>query len=294
MFHPSMAEIAAAEVSEQNRYRMAAKESFYGSAGRWMQTGWWGSLAFAVLGPVALFAYPDAGPYVGAGAGAWIFITRLGLEPLSRERKLKGVCAQEAFDCDVLGIDWNRALAPPLPPEEIRGGAGDTDLTAERDAWYPVHEPAGWPISVLICQRANAVWAWRQHRDFSHLLVVAAIVLGVLGIVFALAEGASLGRYLVTLGLPSLPAALDLSELIGRHRWAASRREQINEELEDLIKKGAAEQVEIREVQDQLFVLRRDEPDVPDRFYRRVREDYERDMRFGAEQMIAATTKGAG
>jgi hypothetical protein len=288
-----MVEIDAAETSELNRYRMAAKESFYGSATKAMEWGWWGSLAFAVLGPVALFAYPDAGSYVGAGAGLWIFITRLGLEPLARERKLNGVCAQEAFDCDVLGIDWNRSLAAPLAPEEIRGAAGEVDFAAKRDSWYPVGEPVDWPTSVLICQRSNAVWAWRQHRSFSHLLKIAAIALAGLGVVFALAEGASLGRYLVTLGLPSLPAALELIELIGRHRWAAERRQQTNEELEALIARGDARAIQIREFQDQLFLLRRDEPNVPERFYRHVREDYERDMRFGASQMNNAASGGA-
>lgn len=287
-----MAEIATAETSELNRYRMAAKESFYGSARRAMEWGWWGSWAFAVLGPLALFAYPDAGSYVGAGAGLWIFITRLALEPLARERKLNGVCAQEAFDCDVLGIDWNRSLAAPLAPEEIRSAAGEVDLAVSRDSWYPVGEPANWPTSVLVCQRSNAVWAWRQHRSFSYLLTVAAIALAGLGVVFALAEGVSLGRYLVTLGLPSLPAALELSELIGRHRWAAERRQQLNEELETLIARGDARTAQIREFQDQLFLLRRDEPSVPERFYRHVREDYERDMRFGASQMNNAASGG--
>jgi hypothetical protein len=295
MAHPSMAEIATAERADLNRLRQRAKECFYARAGVAAQVGSGIAIVFALSAPFVLALAPGAAPGLAAAAGAWIFITRFGLDRLAREWQLKGVRTQEAFDCDVLGVEPNLSLAPPLSPEEIHAaGRSKDEEQDDEDSWYPTRVQAPWPLSVLICQRSNAVWASRQHRIYSYCLIIAMIVWAAVGIVVTLAEGATLGEYLLAILLPSLPGVLDGTDLIQRHQWAADRREQINQYLEDLIFAGTGSETEIREVQDQLFLLRRDGAQVPDLFYHRLRPDYEQDMHFGAEQMIAAAPKGAG
>lgn len=283
-----MAEIAAREGTDLNRFRQAAKSRFYHRASVFGLTGSLGAILLALSAPVAFFLVPDAGPALGAAAGAWIFIARVGLDPLRAEWQLKGVCAQEAFDCDVLGVERNRSLPPPLPPEEIRSAAGELDLSKASDPWYPSSGKDPWPTSVLICQRSNAVWASRQHRSYANLLRAATIAWAALGVILAILHDASLAEYLTTLLLPSLPALLDATELSRRHFHVAAMRQRINDELETLIVAGGADDVQIRKAQDRLFELRRDSAPVPERFYRHIRDDYERDMYFGAEQMSAA------
>jgi hypothetical protein len=280
-----MPEIAVREKSEINRYRQAAKAYFYSRANRAGLIGSLGALLLALCAPVALLFVPAAGPGLGAAAGAWIFITRFGLERLRCEWQSKGVCAQEEFDCDVLGIAWNDSLARPLAPEEIRGAAGEVDLQQEAEPWYPSQGQDRWPTSVLICQRANAVWASRQHRSFALFLRAVTIGWGAIGIGLAIWHGASLEQYLTTVLLPSLPGLLDASDLSRRHLELGGRREEISYDLESLIKTGKAKDLDIRETQDRLFALRRDGAPVPEFFYRHIRDDYERDMQFGAEQM---------
>lgn len=293
MTRPSMAEIAAAEKIELSRLNQAAKNHFYGCANWVGYVGSIGALLLALCAPIALLEFPAAGPALGAIAGAWIFVTRFGLERLRGEWQLKGVLAQEAFDCGVLGIDWNRSLASPLPPEEIRGAAGELGDEAHGGPWYPSQGRDPWPISVLICQRANAVWAARQHRAFSYLLTALTVAWALFVVVLALLHGASLGDFLTTLLLPSLPGFLDATELSSRHLSLANTREIINRELEALIRSGSATPMQIREVQDRLFALRRDGAPVPKIFYERIRADYDRDMHFGAGQMSAeAGTSG--
>jgi hypothetical protein len=290
---PSMAEIAAAEKIELNRLNQAAKNYFYGRANWVGHGGSIGALLLALCAPVALLEFPAAGPALGAIAGAWIFVTRFGLERLRGEWQMKGVLAQEDFDCRVLGIKWNRSLAFPLPPEEIRGAAGQLEEETHDRPWYPSDGTDSWPISVLICQRANAVWAARQHRAFSYLLTALTIAWALFVIVLALLHGASLGEFLTTLLLPSLPGFLDATELASRHLRLANTRETINRELEALIRSGSATPLQIREIQDRLFALRRDGAPVPKIFYERIRADYDRDMHFGAAQMSAeAGTNG--
>jgi hypothetical protein len=281
-----MAQIAAAEKMRPNVLQLRAKQYFYSRAGRAEHIGSGISICLVLIGPFFLLFAPGAGPVLGAIAGAWLFVTRYGIDRLVKEWQLKGVRAQEGFDCNVLGISWNHSLAKVLAPEEVHGAASKDEAEEEKDSWYPVDIECDWPISVLICQRSNAVWASRQHRSYSYVLIAAIIAWGCLGVVLALAHRATLQEYLVTVLLPSLPALLEVSDLVKRHQWAAGQREAINEQLEGLISRGRATAIEIREVQDQLFGLRRDGANVPEWFYRRLRDDFEEDMRYGARQML--------
>jgi hypothetical protein len=289
-----MAEIAVTEKTELNRLRQRAKCYFYRQAGRAGLIGSGVALLLALCAPFVLLFVSDAGPVLGAIAGAWIFITRFGLQRFALEWQLKGVRVQEAFDCDVLGIPWNRALAAPMAPEEVHGAASKIKVAEKDDeSWYPTEVTSPWPLSVLICQRSNAVWASRQHRSYSYVLIAAMIVWAAFGLIITLAHGATLSDYLVIIILPSLPGVLDGGDLVKRHQWAAQQRDEINEHLEGLIAAGPATEIQIRETQNQLFALRRDGAQVPERFYRHLRDDYERDMRFGAEQMADGAGGGS-
>lgn len=280
-----MAQIAAAERMKLNVLQLRAKQYFYSRAVRADQIGSGISIFLVLIAPFFLLYAPGAGPVLGAIAGAWLFVKRYGTDRLVREWQLKGVRAQEGFDCNVLGISWNHSLAKVLAPEEVHGAASNESDDA-KDPWYPVDIECDWPLSVLICQRSNAVWASRQHRSYAYVLIAAMIAWGCLGVVLALAHSATLQEYLVTVLLPSLPALLELSDLVKRHQWAAGQREAINEHLEGLISREGATDFEIREVQDQLFGLRRDGANVPEWFYRRLRDDFEKDMRYGARQIL--------
>lgn len=293
MSEPSMAEIAAAEGTELSRLHLAAKGHFYRRANLVAHVGLAGAILLAFCGPVVLLEFPAAGPTLGAIAGAWIFVTRIGLERLRAYLQGKGVLAQEDFDCGVLGIEWNHSLGAPLTPEEIRGAAGELQSDAKFEPWYPSYGTDAWPTSVLICQRANAVWAARQHRAFGHLINALTVGWAAFVIILALLHDASLGEFLTTLLLPSLPGFLDATELSSRHLTLARTRDSITEEAEELIRSPKlADPLQIRELQDRLFALRRDGASVPRLFYEWIRADYERDMCFGAEQMSAAAGTG--
>jgi hypothetical protein len=305
MAHPTMPDIAANEKVEINLRRQAAARYFYKRAKQATFAGSALALGLALSAPLVLLFLPSLGPALGAIAGGWIFVTRFGIERVRREWQLKGVRAQEAFDCDVLGIEWNRSLGRPLPPEEIRAASTALDpvekktrwwrkkskVATKEQSWYPSEGNDSWPISVLICQRSNAVWASRQHRLYSYVITGVTIGWGTLGIVVALLHGAPLSEYLTTILLPSLPGLLDATEMSSRHFSVAVQREEVNEAIEELLEGDSTQDAEIREIQDRLFSLRRDGVQVPEFFYKYLQADYERDMQFGAAETSAAASR---
>jgi hypothetical protein len=294
---PSLTEIAATQNDPTSQRYQLAKAHFYKWAKILYFAGATFTLALALVAPLVLLFRPSLGPALGAIAGVWIFVSRLVLEPFRRDYQLKGATAQECFDCLVLGIPWNEALARPLPDEEIsaasRAGRRSTKRVEQARDWYAATDfRLDWPRSVLMCQRSNAVWACRQHRTYGRFLAAAAIAWFIVGIIVAVADGAALSTYLVTILLPSMPAFLDASELSRAHSSAARDRELIREQTDALIENGTAETHEIREIQDQLFRLRREAPQVPDWFYQVIRTGYEEDMKYAVDELIKRLDAG--
>jgi SMODS-associating 4TM effector domain len=285
MVGPSLADIAATQDLDVNLRRQVAARHFY-KIGKLVHFGG-ASLAvvLALSSPLVLLFQPDLGPLLGAIAGGWLFISRLFLEPFRREHQLKGAQAQELFDCTVLGIDWNDALVRRMSEEEIRKASGSLKGVERMKGWYPATGTLSWSESVLVCQRANAVWSRRQHQAYGRILAIVAGAWAVVGIAIAVADHASLGQYLTTIALPSLPALLDATEIARSHGEAASRRQVIEDQTDALLRRRGASDKDIRENQDQLFGLRRDDPLVPEWFYRLIKSNFEEDMRYAAERI---------
>jgi hypothetical protein len=215
-------------------------------------------------------------------------------EPKKEEHQAKGAAAQELFDCDVLGLTWNDALVDMPLDEDIHSASRAFDgnkkrhreLVENSKGWYPAHVNMAWPTSVITCQRANAVWARRQHRDYGLLLLLVAAGWGIAGIIIALVNDATMAAYLTTIALPSLPAVLDAVELAKRHRKASARRQALEATTSALLKGTDTAEADLREVQDQIFELRREAPPVAGWFYHLLRNRYEADMRYAAEQQV--------
>jgi hypothetical protein len=279
-----MAEIREAQNAEDNLRNRIAANGFYNQA-KWFHFGGTSvALLLALASPFVLVYRPDWGPAIGAIGGAWIFASRVLLDRFTRELKLYGATAQERFDCSVLGLDWNDALAHRLSDEEIHKASRKMKNREGAKDWYPADGDDSWPRSVLICQRTNAVWARRQHRAYSRMVVSAAVALFVVGVLVAINHSASLSDYLVTILLPSLPAFLDTSDLARAHAAASSARRLVEEQTDTHLQSGAATYDELREIQDQMFNLRREAPLVPGWFYTFIRPGYEEDMRFAAQR----------
>ncbi len=290
---PSMSSIGEWQNRDRPLRSQFAKAHYYGAANLWHVVGSSLSITFALAAPIVFLSSPKQGPLLGAFAGIWIFITRLLFDPIQRHYQAKGAVAQELFDCEVLGLGWNAALAPRPADEEIRSASRafeKSSSTMKHRNWYPTDAMLAWPISVLTCQRSNAVWARRQHNAYAILLLVLVASCGSFGIVLATYREAKLVEYLTTLAMPSLPAMLDGVEVARRQFRASASRLQFEQQIDRLLEDVVSVDLEsMRKLQDQIFALRRDAPPVAGWFYKVLRPKYEADMRYAAAQR---TTEG--
>jgi hypothetical protein len=83
-----------------------------------------------------------------------------------------------------------------------------------------------------------------------------------------------------------MPAFLDASELSKSHAAAARDRDLIRDEMDASLQSGSASGQDLREIQDQIFRLRREAPQVPEWFYRIIRPGYEEDMRHAVNELV--------
>ncbi|CAG4927411.1 S-4TM family putative pore-forming effector [Acidithrix sp. C25] len=284
---PSMHDIGVAQDSNRNLRRQEAKDRFYKIGNRWHFWGASTAIILALASPLVLVYEPDWGPLLGAIAGVWIFMSRLLFEPLKQGCQVKGASAQEMFDCDVLGLTWNDALIRQPSEEEIRSASKrfkDPKSTKKHCGWYPTDIDIAWPRSVITCQRSNTVWARRQHHAYGCFLLVSAFVWAIFGVIIALVQQATLAGYLTTVALPSLPAVLDAVDLSKKHFLASSRRQHLEDETNAMFDKNDSSHEALREIQDQIFDLRRDAPPVAGWFYWILSKTYEEDMRYAAKE----------
>lgn len=180
------------------------------------------------------------------------------------------------FDTYVLGIPWNDALTRPVAMEEI--ASASRKETPDAEPWYPDTGEATWPRDVLICQRANAVWARRQHDRYAWFVGGTAVVWALVGIGVAIVRNAELATYLITIALPSLPALLDAIDSVRDHIRASEDRDLVEESLGAHIAASDASEITLRQIQDGLFELRISAPLVPEWFYKLQRSSFEEDM----------------
>lgn len=294
---PSMADIRVSQNADRNLRRQQAKDHFYSIGNRWHFGGAGVAILLALASPFVLLYRPDWGPTFGAAAGIWIFASRLLFEPLNKKHRVCGASAQELFDCDVLGLDWNEALVSRLSDEEIhRSGSGfeKPEAIAKHSNWYPADVEMAWPRSVITCQRSNAVWARRQHMAYSSFLFVASAAWFLFGVGLSLVHKAPLSDYLTTMLLPSLPAVLDSTDLAQQHRSASARRLEIENRTNAMFDEVGVGGAELREVQDQVYEMRRSEAPVAGWFYWLISKRYEQDMQFAAAERAGSAEEHGG
>lgn len=273
---------------------VCASSHHYRRAKQWHRLRVAGTIGLALLAPVITFWAPSIGPAVATAAGIWLFLARILLARLEDNEMHSAVTAQEQFDTELFGLPWHHGLAgKTLALQDLSDAARriSPKVRALKRDWYPNADAAPWPLNVVLCQEASAVWSRRSHGQYAQVLRAVAFTWFVAGVIMGWADGVTLSAYLVQLFLPSMPAFLDALELADAHQKASERKAKIEEMTGELWARGLTDLAsvtleEIRRVQDHSYRQRRHNPQVAEWHYRLRRKHEEANMRQATERRL--------
>jgi hypothetical protein len=298
--------IGVEQNTDKQLLRLAAQRQLYATAKRVF--GW----QLLVGGPIAVgtallgIALPAVKGYVALWGMVVAAADLFWLTPWQRRLREQAARIQEAFDCDVLRLEWNglKAGAPP-DPELVREQADKYaphagSMPPLRD-WYakevdtvPLH------IGRIACQRSSCWWDSNQRRRYAALVIggVAAVVVAVWGV--ALLSPMTIEDFVLKVAAPLAPAMLLGVRQYREQTEAASRGDRLKTHAEQLWRDALAGGNEpditrrSRGLQDEIFDNRRSSPLVFDAIYRRLQGGYEVQMNHGVGDLVADARKILG
>lgn len=296
-------------VSRQNQpdsiRLLAAQRKLYSRVKRF--AGW--QTLLAVLTPLASAVAVTVEPKLDVWAAFVGIIVALldtiWLDP--RQSALRGLGAkvQEKFDCTVLQLEWNTALAgKPPSPEEIHAAAKNyrTSRGAPLENWYPT-SLSSIPLyqARVICQRTNCWWDSELRRRYGTWVVSTVVVLVLIVFTLGLVKGMSLQSFVLAVLAPLLPAvqwaARERTRQIETAKESDRLREYSESVWEDIVRGKSLEREIVRcsrELQDGILVRRREGAAIFDWVYRCLRRKQEEQMNVGAQAMLDQIQKTSG
>jgi hypothetical protein len=180
-----------------------------------------------------------------------------------------------------------RRLARKLP----RGGPKDKRIT---DGWYDPTHNVHHPYDVFIAQEQNLAWDARLRRRYSYVIASVALLWAAIGFLAGLVVAdATLGDTLLSFFVPSLAVYQIAYEIWSGQRKVADERDRLTKVVNTELHSGRPGPVPddewrrlrsvARDVQDGVLRTRLDTTRVPEWFYKRFRDDDERDFGDTAE-----------
>lgn len=262
----------------------------YAVARRWRRLRVATGVLIGTAGVLLALLEPSTGEYVSAIAAAWVVFGRTVLDAYEQRQRRCGAVAQELFDTEVFALPWNPSAVGARPaPEDVRNwgrGQREEDL----HDWYADARPARHPVDVSLCQRSIITWARQDHTTYAHLLRWIVGVAFIATLIIGVALDHSLGEYLLRLGVPVLPAGLDVLDTAKANAQVAAAKERLENQADALVTRARTNArpptiAECRELQDGIYGTRL-LPGVPNWLYKLTRGTRQQNMENTVSQQV--------
>ena len=285
-----MNNICTAQNQDENIHLLKAQRRLYSIAKRYSFVEFLISVPVVVSLTVVSAFYPK---YALLNAYVSVLVLFLGpfLRSLSEGYREKAAQVQSRFDTNVLEVDTNEYLiASRITHEDIKYHA---DRISARDDqslhdWYP-SAVCGLSISKarLICQRSNCHWNFTQRKRYIAALLILFVAALALILGFGIWSGTTLGDFLLSVVVPSLPILSWGLYEVNAHRKSLdelrSLKDRFEQVFDQIISTGLSDdQLVIHgvQIQDTLFIRRSSDPLVPGFVYWLLRDEQESGMQF--------------
>ncbi|MET3536695.1 S-4TM family putative pore-forming effector [Chryseobacterium limigenitum] len=213
------------------------------------------------------------------------------ITPLIGDTKKNGAKVQELFDCSVFALGWNSLFVGKKPPQEIINKNSRKFLKSKPDMakiynWYPVelvkHEDNK---AILLCQKTNLNYDSSLRNSYLKRVVMVGLGTLLILVLFGLLEDYSVKNFFIQLGASFLPVfVLALKIFIEQNKTIKSSEELDGSITSLLEQENALTQIQVRNIQDRIYINRKDGGLVPEFFYQLKRKSLEEDMHDNASR----------
>lgn len=232
----------------------------------------------------------------------WAAGYALFVSPWSDRYLRTSASLQEMFDVAVFNLPWNSVtVGDRVPDDEVsrlsRRFRGDE--RALRDYYLAGNVPA--PYDVLFCLEQNLAWGSRVRRRFADLLVALVLLWAAVGVVIGIGVHNTVGDLVTGWFVPSLGLLLvcldtydaQVSITLERDRVLGLVRAIYDDPGSPVLASEPAFITFARQIQDVLFQLRRQQPRVPNWFFRHFHDKDLADFRYKMHALEASLGNSA-
>lgn len=243
----------------------------------------------ALVIPLALGYFADFKPYMGLIGFVITIVNTFVITKSINKKVLQAAQIQEEFDVHVFGIPTNESLVGGNVTRDLRNSLSDQygDQTDLKN-WYPDTSTTSPEKAVLISQRANLVWGWRQRQFFLGWVKTITFLLLLIPMSYAFWQDISFRDYFLKLFLPILPLMVLGIETMLKHQKVLDLQKSKEKEIEKILKgSGLISKEKLRVIQDAIFRNRKENAMTPDWVYSLKKDSYEKQMKESTKEIIA-------
>lgn len=287
--------IVAKENEQTFKDRLAAQRHLYSKAKRLSNLIFVLCVLLPVLLATAKVLYPTNVilPKVIVVYSFVASMSRMWLKDLFTNNKISAARIQQLFDCELFGLEWNKALCGQKPkPEEILEATRGANYKKLSDWYDPIVSKLPLTVGALVCMRTNVVYDQSLRKAYSTvcyvLTFIAIIVVAVLGMWNNTGMWDAFLYGIVPL-MPLITWGVDLHK-----QHSANYKALCN--IEPLIEAGFIQVKEkqnvssssLQEIQNFIYLHRKSSYLVPDLFYKMKRKKNEAAAYYGAKMVCEA------
>ncbi len=234
--------------------------------------------------------------FVSTYALVLFFIDGLILNNRIKLKKENAAGIQELFDCEVLGIEWNKMLFTEKPEHgdvhkyhKLRQKRNINDNFSN---WYsePIKEVEN-NLAKIICQQSNVTYDFEVRKTFTKWIVLIAIITFVLLFILTAIYDLSFRTFITNVITPFLPIFAIAIKWYFEQQNSIKTLEEIKSVMQTIWdnaieNKQIPNDIVIRQVQDRIHLHRRECALVPEIIYNKIKAKQEEQMYFSVNGAV--------
>jgi hypothetical protein len=209
--------------------------------------------------------------------------------------KEKASKIQEYFDTYVLDIKWNQILCGDRPEHDeicyyYHQYIRNHDLSKFQNWYEPEIDLVPIIAGKIICQKTNCTYDSKIRKKFNNAIIAIYIITIVLISLFTVFSDIYLSKIILTLIFPSIPIIQWTYNNVSTNNDSINNLEQLNRLInatwEDVKNGKTIEENTIRQIQDGIFLNRKESVLIPDFVYNCLRNKLERNTHYSVSQLV--------